>query len=315
MRGIINNPGRPSQLPLFLALALHLGALLLALAAPRLIPEKIHLPEVYRVELYNASELPPAPARSVAALPETPARPAAIAITPPPRRLLPTARPLPTPAAKPLLNPRPKPLPKPAAVSLAPLKERLLKEARERAEQASQNRKLADSVDRLRLDLKKQRAEEQSRAANKAAREAIAALYRTNQPRPSPAQGSSTPKPRTAEASGAGQTAPPADLSGPNQKAALAAYVTRLIAHIKPHWVLPEHLDWENKNLSTTIVIRIKRDGAVTATWFEKNSGNTRFDQQVKKVVNNSLPLPPLPPELGKNSEEIGVTFTPGGLQ
>ena len=318
MRGTISNPGKPSQIPLILAVALHLGALVIALAAPHLLPEKIHLPEVYRVELYNAVELPPTPAPlpPAAAVIKTVPPPAANIISPPPpRRILPTAKPLPPstpkPLAKPLSKPLPKPLAKPEAVSLAPLKERLQNEAREREEQVSQTQKRTDQLALLKLDLQKQRADEQAREATKKAREAIAETYRTTQTRKPLPQDNILAKPQVVT----GGEVPAAPPVTPAQKeVALATFRSRVHARISPHWILPEHQDWD-KNLAALIIIKIKADGTVTSTWFEKNSGNTRFDQYVKKAVDRSSPLPPLPQELGKSSEEIGVTFTPGGLK
>ncbi|HSH13630.1 MAG TPA: energy transducer TonB, partial [Desulfurivibrionaceae bacterium] len=112
----------------------------------------------------------------------------------------------------------------------------------------------------------------------------------------------------------ASPTAPASVSPTPAQLEAQAAYVGRLNEHLRRHWKLPPLQDWDEK-LKATIVIRTKRDGTVTATWFEKNSGNSRFDQYVKKAVANASPLPPLPPEFTQNNEEIGVTFTPGGLK
>jgi len=312
MRGTISNPDKPGQTPLFLAVALHLGVFLLALASPHLVPKNIHPPEIYQVELYTTVEPTPPPAlpHPPAPVVETPAKVAAVAISPPPHPLHPLAKPTPHQQVKPLANPQSKP----EGVSLAPLKERLLKEAREREEKASEEHKLAEQMDLLKLDLKKQRAEEQSREATQKAREAIAALYRTTQARPTAAQDNINPKPRTEESDNGANIAPAAGHSGPAEKEIMAAYKARLNAQISAHWVLPEHQDWD-KNLTTTIVIRIRKDGTVTSTWFEKNSGNTRFDQYVKKAIDRSSPLPALPTELGKNSEEIGVTFTPGGLK
>lgn len=316
MRGIINNPWKPGLTALvtlasILTVALHVSALLLALAAPHLIPEKIHLPEVYRVELYNAIELPPAPPPRppIATLAETTPRPAPVGISPPPsaRRPLPITKLLPPLASKPLA--------KPAAVSLSPIKEKLRKESREREEQAIRNRKLADQVTLLKLDLQKQRAEEQAKAATKKAREAIAETYRTSKTRPSPTAESASAKSRAGDTGNAPQAAPSSELSNPNQKEiALATFRSRMHARISPHWTLPEQQDWDKK-LTAVIIIKIKADGTVTSTWFEKKSGNTRFDQFVKKAVDRASPLPALPPELGKSSEEIAVTFTPGGLK
>ncbi len=90
-------------------------------------------------------------------------------------------------------------------------------------------------------------------------------------------------------------------------------YKARLFQQIKPNWQLPDLQNWD-ETLTARIVLKVNWDGSVDSTWFEKRSGDYRFDQYVKKAIDNSIPLPPLPLEFDRKSEEIAVTFTPGGL-
>ncbi|NTV13157.1 MAG: hypothetical protein HGA96_04380 [Desulfobulbaceae bacterium] len=313
MRGTISNPGKPSQMPLFLAVALHLGAFLLALLAPHLVPEKIRLPTVYRVELYKTIESPPpAPlAPPVAAMAETPPSPLPPPSPPAPHVAAPKTKPLPTPAAK----PNAKPLAKPEAVSLSPLKERLLRENQERQEKTAKKRQLAGIAEQLQLEQEKRLADEQAKEATRKAREAIAATYRASLPRTPLLQDNIVSKPRNEKIDSGAPAAPPSNTPSPSQKKAEAAYSAKVKAHIEHYWSLPSLQDWDEK-LSATYIISIKRDGSPSKPpAADKESGNARFEKQVLRTIADALPLPPLPPELGKNSEDIGVTFTPRGIK
>jgi outer membrane biosynthesis protein TonB len=304
MRGVAGNSKNAVRLPLFLSAAIHLGVLLLALLGPRLLPEKIPLPEVYQVELYTPSEVQ-SEAQPVATQPQ------AMAPTP-------SAAVAPKAEPKPAISTPVAPPPKVAAVSLSPLKERLARENRER-EEAHRNRQLAEQVSQLKMDLQRQRAEGQAREATHLAREAIAETYRTTQAGSAPAatplgpEGRPRPPGEKIAASepsqGPGTYAPT-----PGQLEAQATYIARLKDLLRRHWKLPVLQDWDAK-LSATVVIKIRQDGSVITTWFERHSNNPRFDQYVKRAVDQSVPLPPLPREFGQKTEEIAVTFTPGGLK
>jgi TonB family protein len=197
------------------------------------------------------------------------------------------------------------------AVSLSPLKERLARENRERQEQTRRNHQLTDRVTQLKLDLQQQRAEEQAREATRLAREAIAETYRVTPPPVQLPEGN-VAKPRTRESTTPGPGGSAKEVSPEVQ----SAYAAGLRGHIGRHWSLPDLQGWD-KSLKTVISIKMKANGMVApgGVTIATPSGNPRFDKEARKAVNNSLPLPPLPPEFGKNGEEIAVTFTPGGLK
>lgn len=298
MRGVAGKSRNPVQLPLLLTAALHLGALLLALVGPRLIPEQPRTPEVYQVDLYTAPEVAPAP----------PVLPTKVEIPSPPAAPPPPATVPPKTDSRPVAHPAPPTQPRSKAISLSPLKERLARENREREEEARRRQ-----VGKIKLGLQEGQAQQQVREAARQAREAIAETYRITPVRP--AQELPEKIATLREELAAGAPASPASYSPtPAQLAARDAYIARLKEHLRRHWTLPDLQDWDEK-LSATMVIRIKREGTVTATWFEKGSGNSRFDRYVKMAVTNAAPLPPLPQEFAQKSEEIGVTFTPGGLK
>jgi outer membrane biosynthesis protein TonB len=290
---------RMLQLPLIFTVAVHLGALLLSLAGPLLLSGKVRIPEVYRVELYTAAEVPPAPAPPVAE-----------PVAPP----VPAAQPVPAPTIKAQVKTPPAPvqvsIAKPKAVSLSPIKQRLLKEEKVRQDRERQERqaRLLDlRMEELKLARQQKEAEEAAQVAASRAVDRIADFYRTT-PATTPTATTVQQNAAVAPAQSGGSGEP-----SPRQLEALERYKSRLFQHIKPNWQLPDLQNWD-ESLEARIVLKMNWDGSVDNTWFEKRSGDYRFDQYVKKAIDNSIPLPPLPLEFDRKSEEIAVTFTPGGL-
>ena len=88
-----------------------------------------------------------------------------------------------------------------------------------------------------------------------------------------------------------------------------AAYGAQVSQTVRRHWQ-PNCLQRGNmQNLKAVIIVRIMSDGSISASWFEKESGDRLFDQSAMTAVTRSSPLPALPP--GQEKLEIGITFTP----
>jgi TolA protein len=214
-----------------------------------------------------------------------------------------------TPAPKKAVAPSPV---KSDAVSLSPIRQRLAEEKKAKEARRLQEELRISEMEQVILNLRREQAEKNLAAAEKTAEAAkkeaagkIADLYRERadyeaRDQHSPAGEATAPSPRT----GGGDQ---------QQLAALAGYRARLFEHISPHWQLPELQGWDEK-LRAVIVMQVKRDGTVVNIYFEKRSGDRRFDQYAKKAIDNAHPLPPFPLEMNEKSEEIAVTFSPGGL-
>ncbi len=83
---------------------------------------------------------------------------------------------------------------------------------------------------------------------------------------------------------------------------------------IEKNWFWSEHLAGGRKDLVTVIVIKILPNGEIADIWYEKKSGNANFDDVAFKAVKRSNPLPPLPKEYTRPYYEVGLVFTPAGL-
>ncbi|HAY20851.1 MAG TPA: cell envelope integrity protein TolA [Desulfobacterales bacterium] len=113
----------------------------------------------------------------------------------------------------------------------------------------------------------------------------------------------------SAKVSGAGSGKGGSAGGGALGSAQAAAYGSKVSQMVKRHWQ-PNCLQRSTMHhLKAVIVIRIQSDGTITASWFEKESGDRLFDQSAMSAVTRSNPLPTLPP--GREQLEIGITFTP----
>ncbi len=103
---------------------------------------------------------------------------------------------------------------------------------------------------------------------------------------------------------GGGSTA-----GGSMGSAQTAVYGSQVSQMVRSHWQ-PNCLQRSNMHhLKAVIIVRIQANGTISASWFEKESGDRLFDQSAMSAVTRSSPLPALPP--GQEQVEIGITFTP----
>ena len=277
------NRNRYRKTPLILTVAVHLGALLLAALAPFMVSDTSKIPEVYTVDLYQVMEAAPPP----------PATGKTVKISPP------TAAKKTVAVAQPV---------KPKAISLSPIREKLVQEMKEKEYRKRQEELLDQKMEEIRLGLEKAKADQEARDAASAAASKIAEMYKsTSNLEKVRREGKPTGKKMTTTGAAGGGEVDPREL------AALQRYQARLFEHISPHWQLPELQNWDD-NLRAVIVMKVRRDGTVTSSRFEKRSKNLRFNQYVQKTIDNAQPLPPFPIGLRQKSEEIAVTFSPGGL-
>jgi colicin import membrane protein len=96
-------------------------------------------------------------------------------------------------------------------------------------------------------------------------------------------------------------------LSGGNT--ALRIYQMEVEFLIKSNWNYPDELA-NRKDIEAIIVLKVKNDGTVLDTDFDKPSGNNAFDQSVLKAIEKSKPqIPPFPEGYNKRNEEFVINF------
>jgi len=90
----------------------------------------------------------------------------------------------------------------------------------------------------------------------------------------------------------------------------LRAYYDSIWRRIKEEWILPGSLLEEIEEIPV-IVIKLRRDGSIVESWFEKKSGSLMYDESAMRAIKKANPLQPFPQELDEEFLEIGIRFHP----
>jgi len=91
-------------------------------------------------------------------------------------------------------------------------------------------------------------------------------------------------------------------------------YKLQIAYRIEKKWAFSEQLSGGRKDLEAILVIKIMSNGEIHDIWFEKKSGNNYFDDSAYKAIQKSNPLPPLPRGYLHPFYNVGLVFTPAGL-
>jgi colicin import membrane protein len=95
----------------------------------------------------------------------------------------------------------------------------------------------------------------------------------------------------------------------------LSDYFRRLEERVRNSWVLPAAMVRDAAKLVVELRIVIEKDGRVSEERIERGSGNSYFDDSVRRAIRKASPLP-IPPEQlrgGEDHYEVGFRFHGGG--
>ncbi len=94
----------------------------------------------------------------------------------------------------------------------------------------------------------------------------------------------------------------------------LRDYFRRLEESVRSSWILPGALVRDAANLVVELRIVIEKDGRVSEERIERGSGNTYFDDSVRRAIRKASPLPVPPEQLrgGEDHYEVGFRFHGG---
>jgi colicin import membrane protein len=272
-------------IPFKLAIGFHLVVAFSVLFLPGLLKSKPKHEDIYTVNLINISE---------SVFQEE--------VTPPPEIAPAPVVPPPSTKAIPIAAPK-----KPAApvqtlkpVSIKPLKRKLKKKVipvKDPVRQKELERKKRQTIAEA-LKAEQEALRQAQLAADEAARQQKLLEKQLTEIKK---QGSSSPKPTKRSES--------STLSGLDRQ-----YLANVQGRLLEFWSLPQYKNWDPLT-EAVVVIRIARNGTITKQVFEKRSNDPTFDQFVRKTLQDAAPLPPIPPALKKKSLEVGLRFTPEGIQ
>ncbi|MGB5992751.1 MAG: TonB C-terminal domain-containing protein [Desulfobacterales bacterium] len=91
-------------------------------------------------------------------------------------------------------------------------------------------------------------------------------------------------------------------------------YQVEIAFRIQKNWSFNKQLAGGRTDLEAWAAIKVMPNGEIKDTWFDKRSGNSYFDDQAKKAILKSNPLPPLPKGYFRPYFEAGFHFTPSGI-
>jgi colicin import membrane protein len=91
-------------------------------------------------------------------------------------------------------------------------------------------------------------------------------------------------------------------------------YMIEIQYRIQKNWSFTAQLAGGRTDLEAWPAIKVMPNGEIKDVWFDKRSGNSYFDEQAKKAILKSNPLPPLPKGYWRPYFEVGFRFTPSGL-
>lgn len=91
-------------------------------------------------------------------------------------------------------------------------------------------------------------------------------------------------------------------------------YMIEIQYRIQKNWSFTEQLAGGRTDLEAWPAIKVMPNGEIKDVWFDKRSGNSYFDEQAKKAILKSNPLPPLPKGYWRPYFEVGFRFTASGL-
>lgn len=84
---------------------------------------------------------------------------------------------------------------------------------------------------------------------------------------------------------------------------------------INKNWAFSEQLAGGGENLVASVVFKIMPDGKIEDIFFTDRSGNAYLDDSAMKAIMKSSPVKPHPAEINRPYIELGLRFTPKGVQ
>ena len=92
-------------------------------------------------------------------------------------------------------------------------------------------------------------------------------------------------------------------------------YRIEIAYQIQKNWAFSEQLGGGQKNLEAYLALKVMPNGEIKDIWFDKRSGNSYFDESVKKAIMKSNPVRAHPPGVKKRFVNVGLRFTPEGIK
>jgi colicin import membrane protein len=105
------------------------------------------------------------------------------------------------------------------------------------------------------------------------------------------------------------------EVSGGKLAEIIDIYRVEVAYQVQQNWAFPEQLADGRSDLQTLLVFKVMPNGEIRDLFFTDRSGNNHFDESAFRAVMKSDPVDPHPRSVSKPYVQMGLRFTPEGIQ
>ncbi len=105
------------------------------------------------------------------------------------------------------------------------------------------------------------------------------------------------------------------EVSGGKLAEIIDIYRVEVAYQVQQNWAFPEQLADGRSDLQTLLVFKVMPNGEIKDLFFTDRSGNSHFDESAFRAVMKSDPVDPHPRSVSEPYVQMGLRFTPEGIQ
>ena len=105
------------------------------------------------------------------------------------------------------------------------------------------------------------------------------------------------------------------EVSGGKLAEIIDIYRVEIAYKVQQNWAFPEQLADGRSDLQTLLVFKVMPNGEIKDLFFTDRSGNSHFDESAFRAVMKSDPVDPHPKSVSEPYVQMGLRFTPEGIQ
>ena len=92
-------------------------------------------------------------------------------------------------------------------------------------------------------------------------------------------------------------------------------YRVEIAYQVQRNWAFPDQLAGGRSDLQTLLVFKVMPNGEIKDLFFTDRSGNSHFDESAFRAVMKANPVNPHPKSISRAYVQMGLRFTPEGIQ
>ena len=124
-----------------------------------------------------------------------------------------------------------------------------------------------------------------------------------------------TPPASTPQKIGTGTPGGTGQVSGGKLAEIIDIYRVEIAYQVQRNWAFPDQLAAGRSDLQTLLVFKVMPNGEIKDLFFTDRSGNSHFDESAFRAVMKANPVDPHPKSVTRPYVQMGLRFTPEGIQ